>query len=109
MQILYYETNKGKAPLIDWLERLKDRKAAAKIMVRIERVKAGNLGTYRTLGEGLHELKIPYGPGYRVYFGREGNELVILLCGGDKRKQSQDIQKARLFWEDYRRAGHGNR
>ena len=70
---------------VDWLDRLKDRKAAAKVMVRIERIRAGNLGTYRALGEGLHELKIPYGPGDRAYFGREGDR-VATITGGISRK-----------------------
>ena len=105
-EILLYQTQAGKSPFEEWLNSLRDRKGAAKIRVRIDRVQLGNLGQYRSVGEGVLELKIDFGPGYRVYFGQEGNTVVILLCGGDKRTQDKDIKSAREYWADYRRRRH---
>lgn len=82
-----------------WLRRLKDVNAAARIVARIRRVELGNPGDYKSLGAGLMEMRIDYGPGYRIYFIRRGSEIVILLCGGDKRTQSQDIERARELAE----------
>lgn len=65
----------------------------------------GNLGEWRSVGEGVNELKINYGPGYRVYFGQEGQTMVILLCGGDKNTQQKDIQRAQEYWADWRKNG----
>lgn len=78
----------------NWFARLRDRQARARIDVRIRRLSLGNPGDVRPVGEGVSELRIDYGPGYRVYFVQRGSELVILLAGGDKRTQDQDIQTA---------------
>lgn len=78
----------------NWFARLRDRQARARIDVRIRRLSLGNPGYVRPVGEGVSELRIDYGPGYRVYFVQRGSELVILLAGGDKRTQDQDIQTA---------------
>jgi putative addiction module killer protein len=83
-----------------WLLKLRDRKAIAKLLVRIESLKQGNLGDSKSLGSGLHELRVHFGPGYRVYFTRKSGLLVILLCGGDKSSQSKDIVKARGILEE---------
>ena len=85
-----------------WLESLKDLKAQAIIDARMARVRAGNLGKNRSLGGNLYELKIDFGPGYRVYYGRDRERVVILLCGGTKRRQNADIKMAQLLWEEYR-------
>ena len=77
-----------------WLDGLRDVRARARVQVRIERLAAGNAGDVEPVGEGVSELRIDYGPGYRVYFKRHGREMVILLAGGDKRTQSADIQTA---------------
>lgn len=77
-----------------WLRRLKDHRAAARIQVRIDRLAAGNPGDVRPVGAGVSELRIPYGPGYRVYYFRHGQQLIVLLCGGDKSTQSADIETA---------------
>jgi putative addiction module killer protein len=77
-----------------WFNSLKDKKAKARIDIRIKRVSLGNFGDVEPVGKGVSELKIDYGAGYRVYFIKQGNILVILLCGGDKSTQSKDIQKA---------------
>jgi putative addiction module killer protein len=79
----------------DWLSALKDRKAVAKIVARIERLALGNPGDVKPVGEGISEMRIPYGPGYRVYYTQAGKEVVLLLCGGDKATQDKDIKRAR--------------
>ena len=104
-----YLTENGRAPFSEWLEALRDEKAQAKIRVRLDRVRLGNLGDWAAVGEGVGELRIHYGPGYRVYFGQVGSAIVLLLCGGDKSTQSRDIQMAQAYWRDYRRrSGHAS-
>jgi putative addiction module killer protein len=80
---------------IKWFARLKDRKARARIAIRIRRVSLGNLGDVKPVGGGISELRIDYGPGYRIYFTQRGSKLIILLVGGDKTTQASDIQKAK--------------
>ena len=77
-----------------WFESLRDRMAKTRILVRVRRVSLGNFGDMKSVGEGVSELRVDYGPGYRVYFLRKGDKLVVLLGGGDKRTQSRDIQRA---------------
>jgi putative addiction module killer protein len=87
----------------DWLRRLRDDKARARVANRIRRMELGNPGDTRQLGGGLTEMKIDYGPGYRVYFVRKGDAIVVLLCGGDKRTQRRDIEKARAIAQELER------
>ena len=82
---------------IKWLKNLKDRAARVRIADRLERLELGNLGDYKTLGNGLFEFRIAYGPGYRLYFSRQGGKIVVLLAGGDKSSQKRDIAKARIL------------
>lgn len=77
-----------------WLRRLKDRRAAARVQVRIDRLAAGNPGDARPVGAAVTELRIHYGPGYRVYYMQNGHQLILLLCGGDKSTQNADTEKA---------------
>lgn len=79
---------------IKWFNKLKDNRAAAKIAVRIERAQTGNLGDVKPVGAGVFEMRIAYGPGYRIYFVQRGTELIILVAGGDKSSQERDIKKA---------------
>lgn len=86
-----------------WLNELQDRNIRARIIQRLDRLQAGNAGDVKPIGEGLSELRISYGPGYRVYFMQQGPIVVILLCGGDKSTQSKDIAKAKKLarkWRD---------
>lgn len=86
---------RASAQFLDWLDRLRDVEARGRIQSRIERLAKGNLGDVKFVGGGVLELRIPYGPGYRVYFVKRGESLVILLAGGDKRSQTADIALAR--------------
>lgn len=97
---VYVKTN-GKSPFIEWLNSLKDRKARAKIRVCLDRVKLGNMGDCKSIGDGFYELKILFGPGYRVYFRFVTKTDILLLYGGDKSTQRKDIQKSMKFWRDY--------
>ena len=88
-----------------WLAGLRDRKAKAMIADRIKRAANGNFGTYRSVQGGVFELKIDHGPGYRVYYFQRGKQLIILLCGGDKRTQQADIAEAKRLKEEIERRG----
>ena len=98
-----YVTPEGRNPFRQWMSALRDVRARAKIRVRLNRVRLGNFGDAKPVGGGVCELIIPYGPGYRVYFARSGNTVVLLLCGGDKSTQSRDIGAAREYLMDYQR------
>ena len=102
-RIEYYQAADGKQPFRDWLLSLRDKEGRRLIRVRIDRVSLGNLGNCEPVGNGVMELKINFGPGYRVYFGQVADKLVILLCGGDKSTQKKDIKTAHEYWADYRR------
>ena len=100
---IIYKTAKGVELYTEYVDSLRDRQAAAKIRARATRAEMGNFGNHRTVGQGVVELKIDFGPGYRIYAGLHGNELIVLLCAGDKSTQDKDIAKAHDYWEDYRR------
>lgn len=104
-QIKIYETSTGKRPFDKWLNDLGDKKTQAIIDLRLERVKMGNFGQCRALGDGIYELKIDVGPGYRVYFGKIGLCVVLLLCAGDKQSQQGDIEKAKKYFQDFKTHG----
>ena len=91
----------GNSPFADWFAE-PESVARAKVATAIARIEQGNLSNVKAVGEGVLEYKIDFGPGYRVYFGRDGEVLVILLCGGTKKRQQRDIQNAIACWPDYR-------
>jgi putative addiction module killer protein len=101
-ELYYYQTAAGERPFVEWLEELSDRQARARIEARLARVAAGNLGDVEAVGEGVMELRVDWGPGYRVYFSQLGQVIVLLLCGGDKRTQQRDIKRAKEYFEDYK-------
>lgn len=101
LKIAIYSTPAGKAPFSEWQNTL-DAPTRALIKTRISRVKLGNFGDCKSVGDGLRELRINYGPGYRIYFGMQGSTLVILLTGGNKRSQLRDIAKAKKYWLEYK-------
>ena len=98
-----YRTKDKKEPFTDWLRHLKDQRAKQLIQARLARLRLGNLGYCKSVGNGVFELKLDFGPGYRIYIGQDGSQIVILLCGGDKSSQDADIKKARTYWQDYKR------
>ncbi len=100
-EIRRYTTAEGKVPFTDWLESLRDRNVRVRIKSRLDRVEQGNLGDFKSVGEGVFELRINYGPGYRVYFGQVGLTIVVILIAGDKSTQEQNIQQAIEYWKDY--------
>ena len=102
LEVRRYQTANGKYPFEDWLDGLRDGRARVRIMGRLDRLKAGLFGDCKSVGAGVHELRIDYGPGYRVYFGQDGTTLVLLLRGGDKSTQNSDIEKAHGYWKDYK-------
>ncbi len=95
----------GKDVFDEWLSDLADARAQAKIATRIDRLAAGNFGDCKPLQKGVSELRIDWGPGYRVYYAMVGKVCVLLLCGGDKRKQSADINRAIEYLTDYQERG----
>ena len=101
IELVVYVTEEGKAPFDQWFENL-DTIAALKVRTALARVETGNLGDVKPIGQGVSERRISFGPGYRVYFGKDGDKLVILLCGGTKKRQSKDIEQAKAFWDDYK-------
>ena len=100
-EIRHYQNAQGRKLFIEWFYSLRDRQARARIVARLERLELGNFGDCKGVGGGVSELRIDCGPGYRVYFGRDGLTVVVLLCGGDKRRQDADIQKAVGLWQEY--------
>ena len=101
MTVEIYQNKQGRRPFEAWVNRLRDQRAQTAVENRIRRFSLGNLGDYKPIGEGICELRIDIGPGYRVYFRRIGQTIILLLCGGDKRSQRRDIERAKQFWNDY--------
>jgi putative addiction module killer protein len=102
-ELHYYQTEAHERPFVAWLEALHDRQARARIEARLARVAVGNFGDRRAVGESVFELRIDWGPGYRIYFAQVGQLLVLLLCGGDKRSQQEDIDRAKAYFKDFKR------
>lgn len=105
-EIQRYVTADNRVPFDEWFTSLRDVNAIIRIEKRLERVQKGNLGDARSVGEGVCELRIDYGPGYRIYLGQVGETIVLLLVGGDKSTQDRDIRKAKEYWNDYRSEEH---
>jgi putative addiction module killer protein len=99
--VIIYRTPTGKEPFTDWLNSLRDPKTRRRILRRLLRVAQGIYGDYKSVGDGVLELRFFFGSGYRVYFGEDGDTLVILLTGGDKDSQSRDIKRAQRYWKEY--------
>jgi len=101
MEIRLYQLEDGKVPFNLWMDNLRDKRAKAKILIRLDRLLLGNLGDTKSVGEGVSELRVNEGKGYRLYYGLEGKEIVILLCGGNKATQQSDIKLAKRYWRKY--------
>ena len=102
-EIQDYITTEGRDPFKDWVSKLADRMARARVLARVQRLAAGNFGDCKPLDGGVWELRIDHGPGYRVYYALAGKRLILLLVGGDKRRQQSDIESAVAFWNDWQR------
>ena len=105
-ELRVFETVDGRRPFDQWLDSLRDKLTVARIASRLNRVALGNLGDVKSIGGGVSELRLAFGSGYRVYFGQDGDRIILLLCGGDKGTQERDIRVARIYLEEYRRRGH---
>ena len=103
-EVQYYQTVNGREPFTEWYDSLRDPKTQNRINRRLERIETGNLGEYKSVGTGVFELILDFGPGYRIYFGEVDNIIVLLLCGGGKRSQDRDIERAKNYWLQYTEA-----
>src|SRR5882724_234934 len=101
-QIVAFRASEGEVPFEKWLDDLGDKRAVARVLARLARVRQGNLGDCKPVGEGVSELRVDYGPGYRIYFGQQDRALIVLLCGGDKRTQERDIRLAKQYWHEFK-------
>ena len=103
IEVFRYQTASGTEPLTEWLQSLRDKQAQAKVRIRLKQLEAGLFGDCEPVGDGVLELREHLGAGYRVYLGRQGQTIVILLCGGTKNTQAADIKTAREYWIDWKR------
>lgn len=103
LEIVHFMDDAGRDVFAHWVAGLRDTQAAARIAARVERLGEGLFGDCKPLRDGVWELRVDWGPGYRVYYAQAGRRIILLLCGGDKRKQSADIKRAILYWQDWRR------
>lgn len=97
-----YRDTYGNIPYDRWFNSLRDLRAKHRVQIRVERLGLGLEGDAKSVGEGVRELRVPEGKGYRVYYARDGERVVLLLCGGDKSTQAKDIRRARRYWRDYK-------
>ncbi len=102
IQVVLFESSNGRSPFKDWIESINDIQTVARIRARIDRLYRGTWGDFKALGDEIFEMRFYFGSGYRVYFGKKGKEIVILLTGGDKSSQSKDIAKAKVYWAAYK-------
>ena len=102
IDLFRYQHDDGREPFTEWLDSIRDKVAQARIRVRLRQVQAGNFGDCEPVGEGVIELRIHVGAGYRAYCGRHGQTVVILLCGGDKNGQAADIRRAKDLWSKWK-------
>ena len=107
-EICYYVAAGGQQPFAEWYADL-DAAARAKVTRAIVRLEQGNFSNVKTVGDGVFEYRIDFGPGYRVYFGQDGQALVILLTGGTKKRQQRDIDAAHAYWSEYKQTKRGQR
>lgn len=102
IEIGRYRREDGVEPYTEWFRKLRDTAAKVSIASRLRRIEAGNFGDCKPVGEGVSELRIHIGPGYRIYYGQHGSMMVILLCGGEKGSQARDVVKAKTLWAEWR-------
>ena len=103
IEIVRYRREDGREPFSEWLSSVRDEKAEARIYARLRQIESGSLGDAKPVGEGITELRIHVGAGYRLYAGMRGRTMVVLLCGGDKSSQSKDIAQAKALWAEWKK------
>ena len=101
-EIQYFQNSTGQAPYTEWFKTIRNKTTRNRIRARLTAVASGNLGDCGPVGEGVSELRLNFGPGYRIYFGEADNTIVLLLCGGDKSSQRRDIRRAKTYWQEYK-------
>jgi putative addiction module killer protein len=101
LEIQQYETVRGRRPLVEWLVKLRDATARARITARLDRLRGGLRGDWKNVRGAVCELRMDHGPGYRVYYVEGRSGFILLLCGGNKRTQAKDIEKAHAYWKDF--------
>lgn len=101
-QVIFYADENGNEPFQAWINSLRDKQGRRRIIRRLFRVQQGNYGDVKPIGEGLSELRLFFGPGYRVYFGEDAGNIIVILCGGDKDSQGRDIENAKAYWKEYK-------
>ena len=99
--VIIYQNKAGNEPFTNWLNSLRDPTSRRRILKRLIRLEHGHFGDSKAVGDGVKELRFFFGAGYRIYFGEDGNKIVVLLNGGDKKSQSRDIQQAKAYWKEY--------
>lgn len=102
MRLLRYQKRDGTVPFTDWLIGIRDKAIQARIRIRLNRLEAGNLGDVKSVGEGVSELRLHFGSGYRIYLSQRGSSWILLLCGGNKSSQRKDIQTAKCYLQDWK-------
>ena len=102
IELVRYQHEDGREPFTEWLRGLRDLKAQARIYARLRQIESGNFGDVKSVGEGVIELRIHVGAGYRVYCGQHGRQMVLLLCGGEKGSQPKDISQAKALWVEWK-------
>ena len=99
-----HRTSSGREPFTEWFEAVQNTKTQTRIEARLNSIKYGNFGDCQSVGDGVFESRLHFGPGYRIYFGVVDNTIVLLLCGGDKSSQARDIVRAKAYWLEYKEA-----
>ena len=107
IQLVRLRLRNGRIPIDHWLECL-DTPIRARISARLRRLSLGNFGDCKNVGDGVSELRMNFGPGYRIYFGKKSEKIIIFICGGDKKSQVEDIKRARRLWAEYLRGEINN-
>ncbi len=102
IEIKLLETDDGKVPFEEWYDSLRDKVTKVRVRRRLDRIELGNFGDTESVGEGIYELRLHFGAGYRVYFARLGNTVIVLIGGGDKSSQKKDIAQAKALWRQYK-------
>ena len=102
IEVKVYQTTQGKWPFTSWYDGLKNHTDQLRIRKRVRQIALGNFGDSKSVGAGVYELRFFFGKGYRVYYAREQNAVILLLCGGDKSSQQKDIGKAKAYWKEYK-------